>query len=149
MNLNIYEIISILFYSLYVIIILFYGYKLNVIYEPIHVTTKRIYTFILSIAVIVPIIINLYILKFKYGDIISNYGQLLLCSLLLLIIYYKDDILIMNLDNINYVYIDTVEYDNKGNKINLKKDDKNYKTRMKAASEESSRRSEMGRGVYD
>ena len=55
----------------------------------------------------------------------------------------------MNFDSITTVSIDTVEYDNKGNKINLKKDDSNYRTRLLAAKEESARRSEMGRGVYD
>ena len=143
---NGYEILSILSYSFYLIVLAFYGYKLNVIYEPMHTNTKRIYTFILSLIVMIPILINLYILRYKYK---LNYGQLSFCLLLLVIIYYKDDILLMNFDSITTVSIDTVEYDNKGNKINLKKDDSNYRTRLLAAKEESARRSEMGRGVYD
>jgi len=149
MKLTFFEIISIISYLLYFIILLFYGYKLNIIYEPIHTNTKRIYSFILFLTILVPIIINIYILNFKYSNIFLNYGQLLFCSLLLIITYYKDDILIMKFDTINNVYIDTIEYDNRGNKINLKKDNPNYKTRVKAASEESNRRSEMGRGIYD
>ena len=90
----------------------------------------------------IPIVINLYMLRYKYK---LNYGQLSFCLLLLIIIYYKDDILLMHFDSITTVSIDTVEYDNKGNKINLKKDDSNYRTRLLAAKEESARRSEMGR----
>ena len=48
MKLTFFEIISIISYLLYFIILLFYGYKLNIIYEPIHTNTKRIYSFIFS-----------------------------------------------------------------------------------------------------
>ena len=155
MYLNLFEIINGLCYIFFIIVIIFYSYKLNNFSEPVHTNTKYLYSFILSLFIIIPVLSNSYLLYKKNLSI--NYKRLVQLQIIILspimfaINYYKDEIVTTNFDSIytSSDLIDTIEYDNRGNQITIKKNDLKYKIRKQAAESEYHIRSEMGRGIYE
>ena len=100
MYLNIFEIINGLCYIFFIIVIIFYSYKLNNLSEPVHTNTKYLYSFILSLFIIIPVLSNSYLLYKKNLSI--NYKRLVQLQIIILspimfaINYYKDEIVTTN-----------------------------------------------------
>jgi len=156
MNFSIYQIITFFSYVVSFCVLMFYGYKLKETSNPVHTGTKNIYTGVLLSAIYVPFIGCLISIfdrgkgeKYQYYIILNI---LLIILIITPLILFKDKILLLNYLTPSYSrddLIDSVEYDNEGNKVVIDKNDPKYKIRQAAASSEINNRYNINQGLSE